>query len=92
MTTLLFNRCLKLHLFQEKMIADSEMMDIRSVMQEMQSDTSKVSYFNMILNDTINLVTYFVDISNNELLEFSMPIEVITKFESLKSDLNKKIA
>jgi len=68
------------------------MMDIRSVMQEMQSDTSKVSYFNMILNDTINLVTYFVDISNNELLEFSMPIEVITKFESLKSDLNKKIA
>jgi hypothetical protein len=74
------------------MIADSEMMDIRSVMQEMQSDTSKVSYFNMILNDTINLVTYFVDISNNELLEFSMPIEVITKFESLKSDLNKKIA
>jgi hypothetical protein len=74
------------------MIADSEMMDIRSVMQEMQSDTSKVSYFNMILNDTINLVTYFVDISNNELLEFSMPIEVIMKFESLKSDLNKKIA
>lgn len=63
------------------MVADSEMMEIRSIMQEMQSDFSRVSYFNMILNDTINLITYFVDISNQEMLEFSMPIEVIQKFE-----------
>ena len=49
--TLVYYRSLKATLMKEKMISDSQMLEIREIIEEMQKHILKVNYFSLILND-----------------------------------------
>ena len=58
----------------------------------MRAEKQKVfNYFNLILNDIVNLIDFFVDISDHELVDLSMLTEVISKFEQLRSEAGRKM-
>jgi hypothetical protein len=47
----------------DKLISDFELLEIRNIIQELIQGDSKINYYTVILNDVINLVEFFIDLS-----------------------------
>jgi len=66
------------------MISNFELLEIRHVILNLIKRLTKVNYFHVILNDTRQLIDFFVDERISDVMQFKGIKEVINKFEHLK--------
>jgi hypothetical protein len=69
-----------------------ELIEIRFTIQKLIIGVPKVNYYFVILQDTKNLIDFFVDQSLHSFMTMKPLKEIIYKFEQLKSDLVRKIS
>lgn len=65
----------------DKLISDFELLEIRNIIQELIQGDSKINYYTVILNDVINLIEFFIDLSLLDILKVKFLKEIIQKFQ-----------
>ena len=89
--SIVFYRTLKCTFKNERLITINEFLEIRLIIQMMLVGVSKINYYYIILQDTKNLIDFFVDQPLESFMSIKPLKEIIYKFEQLKSDLARKI-
>lgn len=89
--SIVFYRTLKCTFNNERLITINEFLEMRLIIQMMLVGVSKINYYYIILQDTKNLIDFFVDQPLESFMSIKPLKEIIYKFEQLKSDLARKI-
>ena len=76
---------------RDKMISNYELLEIRSIIQNLLKGVPKVGYYSVILKDTRLIIEFFIDQSLTDFLQIKLIKEIVSKFEQLRRDLNRKI-